>query len=181
MSSRQRWITGLILAVLLPGGSGSAQDSKPSEYQLKAAYLFNFAKFVEWPNAAFSAPSSPLVIGVLGENPFGDLLENTVHGKTLNGHPLAVREIRALNEITNCHVLFISTSEQKRVTDILKSMQNAPILTVGEMDRFTESGGMINFVWVDKTIHFRINDVVAKNAGLKIGSKLLGLATRATH
>ena len=80
--------------------------------------------------------------------------------------------------MTNCQVLFISSSEEKRLPEILKSLQNAPILTVSEMDRFTESGGMINFVWVEKTIHFQINDVVAKNAGLKIGSKLLGLARK---
>lgn len=178
MSSRQRWIVGLILAVPLLGGSGSAQDAQPSEYQLKAVYLFNFAKFVEWPDTAFSAPAAPLVIGVIGKNPFGDYLENTVRGKALNGHPLAVREIRAANEITNCHILFISTSEQKRVPEILKNLQNAPVLTVSEMDRFTESGGMINFVWVEKTIHFQINDAIAKNVGLKIGSKLLGLARK---
>jgi hypothetical protein len=169
---------GLISAALLLGAGGNAQDSQPSEYQLKAVYLFNFAKFVEWPAAAFSAPSAPLIIGVIGKNPFGDFLENTVRGKALNGHPLAVREIRASNETTNCHILFISTSEQKRVPEILKSLQNAPILTVSEMDHFTETGGMINFVWVEKTIHFQINDAIAKNAGLKIGSKLLGLARK---
>jgi hypothetical protein len=178
MYSRQRRIVGLISAALLLGGSGIAQEPKPSEYQLKAAYLFNFAKFVEWPDAAFSAPNSPLVIGVIGKNPFGDRLETTVRGKALNGHPLTVREIRAPDEITNCHILFISTSEQERLPQILKGLQNAPILTVGEMDHFIESGGMINFVWVDKTIHFQINDPVAKTAGLKIGSKLLGLATK---
>jgi hypothetical protein len=164
--------------VLLPGGNGIAQNPQPTEYQLKAVYLFNFAKFVEWPDGAFSNPGAPLVIGVLGDNPFGDSLETTVQGKALNHHPLAVREIRASNEVTNCHILFISSSEKKRLPEILKGLQNVPILTVSEMDRFTENGGMINFVWVDKKIHFQINDPVAKAAGLKIGSKLLGLSAK---
>src|SRR5256885_5377918 len=128
MCGRQRWMVGLISAGLLLGGNGSAQNSQPSqptEYQLKAAYLFNFAKFVDWPEAAFSSPGAPLVIGVLGENPFGDLLESTVQGKALNHHPLTVREIRAPNEITNCHILFISSSEKKRLPEILKGLQNA--------------------------------------------------------
>jgi hypothetical protein len=178
MCWRRKWTVGLIIAVLLPGGIGIAQNPQLTEYQLKALYLFNFAKFVEWPESAFSNPGAPLVIGVLGENPFGDLLETTVQGKALNRHPLEVREIRAPNEVTNCHILFISGSEKKHLPEILKGLQNTPILTVSEMDRFTENGGMINFVWVDKKVHFQINDPVAKAAGLKIGSKLLGLSAK---
>ena len=136
---------------------------------------------MEWPTTAFAEPTSPLVIGVLGANPFGDLLEGTVRGKSLNNHPLTVREVRAATEITNCHILFISSSEKKRLPEILKGLQGSAVLTVSEIDRFAEAGGMINFVSEGNKIRFQINDGVAKTAGLKIGSKLLNLAARGGH
>src|SRR5439155_3469348 len=146
MRLRDTRIPGLIFAWLLAAGGGSAQDSSPSEYQVKAAFLFHFAKFVEWPPTAFAEPGSPLVIGVLGENPFGEVLQATVRGKSLNNRPLAVREVRTTSECTNCHILFISSSEKKRLPEILKGLQGSAVLTVSEIDRFTESGGIINFI-----------------------------------
>ncbi len=181
MRLRDTRILGLGLAWLLMASGGSAQDSQPSEYQLKAAFLFNFAKFVEWPPAAFAEPTAPLIIGILGENPFGDVLEETVRGKSLNNHPLAVRTFRSVAESTNCHVLFISSSEKKRLPEILKGIEGSAVLTVSEIDRFTETGGMINFVSEGNKIRLKINDGAAKTAGLKIGSKLLGLAARGGH
>lgn len=160
------------------GGLAIAQDSQPTEYQIKAAFIFNFAKFVEWPPAAFAKTSSPLVVGVLGENPFQDTLEKTIANKTVDEHPLLFREFRSATEVTNCHILFISSSEKARLPQILKHLNSSSVLTVGEMPGFTETGGMINFVLEGTKIRFQINNDAATRAGLKISSKLLSLALR---
>ena len=178
MHLRATSILVLSLVWLLSVGDGRAQESQPTEYQIKAAFLFNFAKFVEWPPEAFADANSPLVIGVLGENPFGDDLERTIRGKTINNRPLVIKEFRSPAEATNCHILFISTSEKQRLPEILKSLHGTSVLTVGETDRFTETGGMINFVTEGNKIRFQINVEAAKSAGLKVSSKLLSLASR---
>jgi hypothetical protein len=166
--------------VLLRGGSlvDAQEESQPTEYQIKAAFIFNFAKFVEWPAAAFSKASSPIVVGVLGENPFHDALEKTIRNKTVDEHPVVIREFRAATDATNCHILFISSSEKGRLPQILKQLNGRSVLTVGEMAGFTETGGMINFVLEGTKIRFQINNDAANGAGLKISSKLLNLSVR---
>ncbi len=175
-------IRGLIAVLLLASASGHAQEGQPSEYQVKAAFVYHFAQLVSWPPSAFAEPKSPMVIGVLGENPFGNLLESSVRGKTINGHPLTVREVRSPAEATNrCHVLFISSSEKRRLGEIFTGLQGSSLLTVGETDRFTEMGGMINFIREGTKIRFQINDTAARSAGLKVSSKLLALASPETR
>lgn len=168
----------LLLGILLTPGGSHAQETPPSEYQIKAAYLFNFAKFIQWPQGAFDDSKSPLFIGVLGENPFGEELERTIREKTLNGRSLTVKECRTLAEAKKCHVLFISSSEKMRLPGILNGLSGTHVLTVGEMDHFVESGGMISFFRETNKIRFEIKDEAAKKAGLKIDSKLLGLAKK---
>ena len=172
-------LIGLLL--LLPFGGGRGQEAPPSEYRLKAAFIFNFAKFVEWPTSAFADAKSPFVIGVLGENPFGTDLEATVRGKSINEHPIVVKACPNLEEARATHILFVSTTEKKRFEEIFKSLRGTSVLTVGETERFTESGGLINFVSENNKIRFQINDPGAKAAGLKISSKLLSLAVPASR
>ena len=168
----------LTLVLLLPVVSVHTQESQPTEYQLKAAFLFNFAKYVEWPAAAFPDKTSPLIIGVLGKSPFDGDLEQTIGNKTINDRSLQIKEFHSVAEATNCHILFICTSEKKRLPEIFGGLRNAHVLTVGEADRFTQTGGMINFVPEGNKIRFEINDGAAKKARLKISSKLLNLALR---
>jgi hypothetical protein len=175
---RRSFLSLGLIWLLLVGGAGSAQESPPTEYQIKAAFLFNFAKFVQWPPAAFAGMTSPIVIGILGENPFHDDLARTIRNKSIDEHPLVIKEFRSPTEATNCHILFISTSEKNRLPEIFKGLKGASVLTVGEMDHFTESGGMINFVLMGKKIRFQINHDEATRAGLKISSKLMSLALR---
>lgn len=156
----------------------SAEEPQPSEYQLKAVFLYNFAKFVEWPQEAFANPSTPFTIGVLGQSPFGDELDRTVRNKTINGHPFAIKYLRAISEVSTCHILFICSSERKRLSDILKAASAGNVLTVAETDRFLQAGGMIRFFMDDKKVRFEINDEAARSAGLRISSKLLGIARR---
>lgn len=166
------------LALLTPVLQGRAQAPPATEYQLKAAYLWNFAKFIDWPATAFTNDTSPFVMGVLGDNPFGSDLELTVRGKQINTHPITVKPRVTLAEARQCHILFVSTSETNRLAEIFQSLSGTSVLTVGETGQFTEKGGMINFVFEDKKIRFQINDDAAKSASLKISSKLLSLAVR---
>jgi len=179
---RSRGVMILILLLLwfpLMGSSEQGQEVQPTEYQLKAAFLFYFAMFVEWPQRAFADETSPFVIGVLGENPFQNDLTRTVQDKKIDEHPLLVREIRLPTEATNCHLLFISASEKKRLPEILESLKGTSVLTVSEVERFTEQGGMINFVLQGKKIRFQINKDAATASGLKVSSKLMNLAVGA--
>ena len=154
-------------------GSAYGQEVAPSEYQMKAAFLYNFAKFVEWPPAVLPV-GAPLVIGVLGNDPFDGALDKTILNKNIEGHPLAVRRIQSLEEAKTCHVLFISSSEKKRWPEISQALAESSVLTVSEnWDHFTESGGMIYFFMDDRRVCFDINVEAARRASLKISSKLM--------
>lgn len=164
---------GVILAV---GSNCQAQNSQPSKYQVEAAFIYNFARFVDWPTQAFTDASSPMVIGVLGKNRFGSDLAQTINGKVIRGHPLQFKECASLAEATHCHVLFISDSEKSRLSKIISALAGASILTVSETDNFIAEGGMINLLIIDQKVRFEINNSAAKTAGLTISSKLLSLA-----
>jgi hypothetical protein len=173
-----RLVIVLVFSLMFgPGFAGFAQNSSPSEYQIKAAFLYNFAKFVQWPPQAFAGPGSPMIIGVLGDNVFGDNLERTIRNKTIDQHPFEFREYHSVKEATNCQILFISPSEKKRLPKILNGLRGTSVLTVSETDHFIEAGGMINFDIEDNEVHFQINNTAAKKSGLIISSKLLSLAT----
>ena len=166
----------LFSLLLVFGFKAQAQDAAPTEYQIKAAFLYNFAKFVEWPPEAFATPTSPIVIGVLGDNVFGNNLQQTINNKVLNNRPLQFKEFHSVIEATNCHILFISTSEKARFQKIMEGLRGSSVLTVSETPEFIGAGGMINFMLEANKIRFQINDEAAKKAGLKISSKLLSLA-----
>ena len=157
----------------------TAHGQAADPYQLKAVFLFNFAKFVEWPPEAFPATNSPIIIGVLGTNVFGNDLQNVIRDKTVNNRHFAFKNFNSPTEATNCHILFISPSLKDNLPKIVDGLHNASVLTVGETDQFISSGGMINFFIGDnKTVRFQISDDAAKKAGLKVSSKLLSLAAR---
>jgi hypothetical protein len=167
-------------SILLLAVDGGAQSAAPSEYRLKAAFLFNFAKFIDWPPTAFADDTSPFIFGILGDNPFGTDLEQTVAGKKINEHPIVIQIFQAATEATNCHILFICNSEKKRLPEIIQGLRGTTVLTVGETEEFTKTGGIINFVQEASKIRFQINDDAAKVARLKISSKLLSLAVNSS-
>ncbi|HEV7680815.1 MAG TPA: YfiR family protein [Pyrinomonadaceae bacterium] len=147
-----------------------------NEYQIKAAFLYNFSQFVEWPAGAFPNAQAPLIIGVIGDDPFGSYLDDLVKGEKVNNHPLVVQRFRRVDEIKSCHVLFVSRSEAKQVDQILSNLRSRNILTVGDFEDFAQRGGMIRFITENNKIRFRINVGVAKVAKLTISSKLLRAA-----
>ncbi len=170
-------LTGLLLGLLAVARPGRAQEVGPSEYQVKAAFLYNFAKFVKWPDKSFASTNSPLVIGILGDNPFGTDLEVAVKNKTINGHPLLIKQV-APAELKSCHVVFISRTPKRNLPETLEPLKRESILTVSEVEEFTGAGGMICFTMEENKVRFEINDAAAKMAGLSISSKLLNLAKK---
>ena len=144
--------------------------------QVQAVFLFNFAQFIKWPTKAFPDSGSPLTIGVLGANPFGGALDNTVRGETVSGRRMAVKYSRRVEDLKNCQIVFVSQSEAGRLGSVLGAFQNTSVLTVSDIPRFCEKGGMINFRVEGGQVRFSVNTQPAKNAGLQISSKLLRLA-----
>lgn len=153
---------------------GPAQSAPASEYEVKAAFLFNFAKFVSWPPGAFPDPNTPLVIGVVGRDPFGSHLDDTVRGERINNRQLVIRRYQSVAEINNCHVLFISRSESDRLDQIVAALKNRTLLIVTDADG-GRGGVIIRFVTEGNRIRFKIDAEAAKAAKLTISSKLLRL------
>lgn len=171
----------LLALVLLPAAPLVAAAAPPSaEYQLKAVFLFNFAQFVEWPARAFAAPDTPLVIGVLGEDPFGAYLDDLVHNEKVGLHPLQVRRFKTAADIAACHIVFVSRSEGDRLDPAMAVLTGRSVLTVSDLDLFTRHGGMVRFVTESGKIRLRINVEAAKACDLKISSKILRPATVVT-
>ena len=165
------WLAAFTLSSFLATtGWGQAEYR---EDQLKAVFLFNFAQFVEWPPTAFANAKSPLIIGVLGDDPFGPTLDETVRGEKIGGRKLTVRHFRHPEEIGVCHILFIGQSESSRLESIVSILGGRGILTVSDADRAARRGVMIWFFTENKKIRLRINLDAAKLAGLTISSKLL--------
>lgn len=167
----------LFTLVLLNGSLGvPAHPQAPSEYQVKAAFLYNFARFIEWPTESFKDESSPLVVGVLGDDPFGGTLDQTINGKSINGRPLIARRLKWGQNLKDCHLLFICSSEKKRLAQILDSLKGVGVVTVSDLNNFCQQGGLIGFALEENKVRFVINTEVAVQARLRISSKLLSLA-----
>ena len=152
-----------------------AEPPPSREYLIKVAFLYKFAKFVDWPEKAFPDDRAPLTICILGKEPFGAALE-TIKDKKVRGRKLVIQRLARLEDMKQCHVLFISASEEKRLPELLSAIKGTAILTVSDMKGFARRGGIINLVTVEKKIRFEINLDAAHLAGLKISSKFLKLA-----
>jgi hypothetical protein len=167
---------GSLLALALLGAplaGAPPPPVPPPEYQIKAVFLFNFTQFVEWPASAFADPAAPLIIGVLGEDPFGAQLDDAVRDEKIGLRPLVVRRYQRVDEIAECHLLFISGSEAGQLPKIMARLKGRSMLTVGDTAGFNRLGGMVRFVTENNKIRLRINVEAAKAAGLVLSSKLL--------
>ena len=164
----------LALAAVI--GCVYAETPVADEYPVKAAFLFNFAKFVEWPNDTFKGPEDPIAICVLGQNPFGGALEDIVRNKTVSNRPFVVRDVPNAQQASKCQIVFIAASERKHSRSILEELKGRSILTVGEAEDFTANGGIIDFKLKDARVRIEIDAGAADRAKLRISSKLLSLA-----
>ncbi|HSB75632.1 MAG TPA: YfiR family protein [Terriglobales bacterium] len=166
----------ILVCLLAVAASAAAQTPRAPEYEVKAAFLYNFAKFVDWPAQAFPGPSAPLRICVLGDDPFGEKLSRIVQDKSISGRRVVSTAVQAPAETRWCHVLFISRSDSGTMKRELASLRDLPVLTVSESDDFLPLGGMINFVLEQDRVRFEINLGAAERHGLKLSSKLLAVA-----
>jgi hypothetical protein len=158
-------------------GRAAAEEpqSTPLELQVKAAILFNFAKFIEWPESS-AASEMPMNFCVLGSEDFYDTLTQMVRGKSINGRPPVARLIHGIPEIRNCQLLFIGASDKKRLPELISAAEASGVVTVGDLDEFARHGGMIRLIKEANKVRFRINVDAVNRSGLKISSKLLQLA-----
>ena len=163
-----------------PGAFAQSPDaSDSSEYLIKAGFIFNFAKFVEWPSNAFAQPDSPIVIGILGTDPFGTIIDKIVQDKKIGTRGFVVKRLKwgaDLKELRECKILFIGASERAHMDELVQMLRGLPILTVGETPGFAERGGVIRLVLEDNRVRFEVNVDAAHQAGLTISSRLLTLA-----
>jgi len=169
-------LTAVIVIVFSNTPQAHSQSSTAGEYQVKAAFLYNFAKFVEWPPSSFSDASAPLRICVLGQDPFGEELGNITREKTVNGRKLEVDQVVDVQQARTCQILFIASSEKAQLKRIFESLRGTDALTVGDTKGFVEQGGMINFVLDNNRVQFEVNRTAAEQGGLKVSSKLLSVA-----
>lgn len=181
---RRRIFTRILLLclVLMVGGvheafrTGRAHAQPlPLEYQVKAAFLYQFIKFIEWPPQAFRAPNHTICIGVVDGSPISSALQ-AVEGKEAKGRRVVVKRFKTLEDLDFCHILFISTSMEGRVAEILERLKGTSTLTVSEIDGFARRGGIINLITVEDKVQFEINVEAAGRANLQISSHLLRLA-----
>lgn len=173
--SRRAFRCGLTI-ILASSFNAGLRAQAVNEYQVKAAFLYNFAKFVEWPAAPAGPSPDRLALCIIGQDPFGDVLDQLTKGKTVNGRELVVRRLTGSEEAQGCQMVFIAASERRRIPAILEGLRRADVLTVGETESFAQLGGVINFVRQGDRVHFEINLDAAERAGLRISSKLLSLA-----
>ena len=171
------WRFIIIAAGLLVGGPAMQFSApSPTEYEVKAAYLYNFGRFVEWPSSAPAVQASEFNICVLGHDPFGSVLDSTIAGEKIDGKNVVARRIAKAGEATGCRVLFISSSENKQLHEILADVGKLGVLTVSDMPQFAQQGGIVQFVLAQERVRFEINLTAAQQAGLSLSSELLKVA-----
>jgi hypothetical protein len=170
-----RWPAWL-LALCCMALPAAAAATVAREYELKAVFLFNFTQFVDWPSESFAGPQSPLLICVLGDDPYGSYLDDTVRGEKAGGHPLAVERYTRVEDVADCHVLFISASQAKQMTGIVQQLRGRSILTVSNAADSDTRGSVVRFATDSNRIRLRIDMQAAHAAHLEISSKLLRAA-----
>jgi hypothetical protein len=175
-----RWLrslaTGLLLCAFASFGGLKAQAPQPTEYEVEAAYLSNFGRFVEWPVRAGANERDPFYVCVLGQDPFGSLLDAALKGETIGGAPMAARRVSSAGDAANCRIVFVNSTKDSELKSILATLRNSNALTVSDTFNFTRQGGMIQFVLDGNRVRFEINLAAAQRAGLTLSSQLLKVA-----
>ena len=177
--TKRRLLLLLLTATLCARGHLEAA-APPTEYEVKAAFLYNFAKYVQWPSSARSDTNGPFVIGVLGKDPFGPILDRAMNGQSVQGRVIVVRRFVRIEEI-ECDLLFVSSSENRNLQKIFDALHRRAVLTVGDSHQFAELGGMFNLTTEENRIHFDMNPEAIQRAGLKAGSQLFRFARIVRH
>jgi hypothetical protein len=172
-----RALVALLVALAAWASPAPVAAAPTPEYLIKAAYLYNFALFVEWPADAFAGANAPIVIGILGADPFEGALNRTIVDKRVNNRPVVIRRLQSTSDLKQCHILFVSAAEAARVAEVTARVEGLPILMVGETPNFARRGGTMNFAIVDNRVRVEVNIDAARRARLNISAKLLKVAT----
>ncbi len=166
-----------VLAALAVSTLAPAAEPEAGEYEIKAAFIYNFARYVEWPEGNGPDSGEVFIIGVLGDDPFGELLDEIARTETIGDKPIVIRRFDTIDDYTPCHILFIAASEQDHLPTIVETLADSPVLLMGDTAGFAREGVAVNFVIERGKVRFEINPAAIARAGLKISSKLLRLAT----
>ncbi len=169
------WLVVCLLSIV------PAVAQTASEREVKAAMLYSFTKFVEWPAGSLPDPKTPVSICVLGRDPFGPVLDQAVADRSVSGRPVQIQRAQKPAELKRCQVLFVSSSERKKIEELLQALPPTGLLTVSDMDQFTRAGGVVGFVLEDNKVRFEVNLTAADRARLKISARLLKLARDVRH
>jgi YfiR/HmsC-like len=170
---RAKFIAAVALLLMSPLRFAT---SSQSEYALKAVFLYNFCRFIDWPDSAFASPNEPLTIGIIGDDPFGSLLNEAIEGEKYHNRPIRIDHFRAPGDIKRCHLLFVSHSNSGRLDQILAAVAGKSVVTVSETEDFLNRGGMITLTAEQNRIRLRINPAALHSANLAVSSKLLRVA-----
>lgn len=165
-----------LLVLLVPVSSGLAQPPTAAEYRVKAAYLYNFTKYIEWPPGAFASASAPIVIGILGDDPFGKLLEETIRGRTSQGRPVTIRRSRRVDDLRDCQIVFISGSEKTELDATLAILAQRNVVTVCDTGPPFDRGVTIRLMVADATVQFEVRLDAAEGLGVRFNSRMLEAA-----
>ena len=176
MSLLSAWSRVASIAMALVAFLPRQALAQVSEYQLKALFLVRFPEFVTWPDKAFSGPGAPIVIGILGDDPFEGALDQAAKGKMVSGRKIAVRRVSRMEDLKNCHIAFIANSERARLSEIVAGLGGSNTLVVGDTELVARQGGAIGFKMVGTGVRFEINNGATRRAGLEVSSRLLKLA-----
>ena len=169
----------LCLSLASSANAQTADSLASSEYLIKAGFIYNFAQLVQWPSATFAQTDSPIVIGILGTDPFGATIDRVIENKKLDGRNVIVKRLKwgkELKDLKDCNILFVSSSEKEHLSDLINTVKWLPILTIGETAGFASRGGIINLTLEGNKVRFEVNVEAAKQANLNISSRLLALA-----
>jgi YfiR/HmsC-like len=175
---KSRQLAALVAALALSASlaTATAAPPQPTEYGLKAVFLYQFCRFMEWPRSAFSSPKEPLTIGILGKDPFGPLLNEAIAGESYHDRPIRIEHYRDVSEIRNCQLLFVSRSEAGNTASIVAAVAGKNIVTVGETEQFVDNGGMIALTAEQNHVKLRMNLAMLRKANVEVSSKLLRIA-----
>jgi hypothetical protein len=165
-----------LLGLLVLLGGGGVQDAELPEYVIKAGFLFNFAKYVDWPAEAFDGPKAPIRIGVAGEDPFKDVLERTLKDKTVNGRGFAIERYKTPADVKRCHILFVARADRETTASYLDAARQPGVLTVGEEKGFAQAGGVVCVLVEDGKPKLEVNLDAARERQVTINAKLLKVA-----
>jgi YfiR/HmsC-like len=166
-----------VASVFLAIPALQAQNPRPTDYEVKAAYLYNFGRFVEWPGKVAAAQGGSFTVCVLGQDPFGPRLDATLAGETIGGKTIVAKRVSSAEESGNCQILFLSLTDDSRLNKIIADLDKKAVLTVSDAPQFVKRGGMIQFVLEGKKVRFEVNLTATQHAGLTLSSELLKVAT----